>query len=259
MNLNNILNSFDNLINYNQFNQYNINNTYYDNDNINNNEDLEDTDEHIYFYILNRDLNRRINEMINSNIYPNELLYLSNNNFLDHKNDNIIKLLDDIIVPYLLRFNYTTTIYYRKMIYKLYNYGFNNLSELYYNIGLYILINSYEYIENHMNIVREEIIFQHILIYNTIDIINTTREFEDVKLIIPEKDLNNIPLIKYLETDKTEIKCTICQFEFNDNDVVRKVKCNHLYHKECIDKWLSEESYKCPNCKSQVAEYIPKI
>ena len=37
--------------------------------------------------------------------------------------------------------------------------------------------------------------------------------------------------------------------EFNDNDDVIELPCNHLFTPESIKKWLSEESNECPVCR----------
>jgi hypothetical protein len=40
--------------------------------------------------------------------------------------------------------------------------------------------------------------------------------------------------------------CSICMDEYQVDDMVRILPCNHEFHKECIDFWLSEKSTKCP-------------
>lgn len=51
--------------------------------------------------------------------------------------------------------------------------------------------------------------------------------------------------------------CTICQDIFspmaiqqdsNEGVVIRQLKCNHKYHIECIEKWLSNNK-TCPMCR----------
>ena len=37
------------------------------------------------------------------------------------------------------------------------------------------------------------------------------------------------------------------------------IKCNHIFHPECIDKWLCEHSYKCPICREPAGEYKADI
>ena len=44
------------------------------------------------------------------------------------------------------------------------------------------------------------------------------------------------------------IECSICLDTFNDDCVLRKLFCEHLFHKECIDLWLTRENAKCPLC-----------
>jgi hypothetical protein len=43
----------------------------------------------------------------------------------------------------------------------------------------------------------------------------------------------------------------VCQFEFNDYEVLRKLSCGHFYHKACVDEWLLKEK-RCPVCKNEV-------
>ncbi|XP_076930022.1 uncharacterized protein LOC143594644 [Bidens hawaiensis] len=42
--------------------------------------------------------------------------------------------------------------------------------------------------------------------------------------------------------------CTICQMEYNDEERIGVLDCNHEYHVECIEKWLVEKN-SCPVCK----------
>lgn len=42
--------------------------------------------------------------------------------------------------------------------------------------------------------------------------------------------------------------CSVCMCEFEPNESVRVLPCKHLFHKECIAKWLSECNTSCPNC-----------
>lgn len=42
--------------------------------------------------------------------------------------------------------------------------------------------------------------------------------------------------------------CTICQMEYNDQEKIGLLDCNHEYHVDCIQKWLVEKN-SCPVCK----------
>ncbi len=45
--------------------------------------------------------------------------------------------------------------------------------------------------------------------------------------------------------------CTICLHEYNEGDRLRKLQCDHAFHKDCLDEWFREEK-KCPNCNLEI-------
>nr|CAD2138146.1 unnamed protein product [Meloidogyne enterolobii] len=56
---------------------------------------------------------------------------------------------------------------------------------------------------------------------------------------------------KYLNRKKTSFKyvhCTICKSQLDLENVFLLKNCNHTYHKNCITRWISDESQSCPIC-----------
>ncbi|XP_050384726.1 E3 ubiquitin-protein ligase At1g63170 [Argentina anserina] len=47
--------------------------------------------------------------------------------------------------------------------------------------------------------------------------------------------------------------CSICLANYSDNDDLRELTCLHVFHVECVDKWLKINA-SCPLCKSEVGE-----
>lgn len=44
-------------------------------------------------------------------------------------------------------------------------------------------------------------------------------------------------------------QCSICQYGFKSNQIVRKTCSNCYFHALCVDKWLTNAEPKtCPNC-----------
>ncbi|KAJ1823207.1 hypothetical protein LPJ56_000135 [Coemansia sp. RSA 2599] len=46
-----------------------------------------------------------------------------------------------------------------------------------------------------------------------------------------------------------QLECAICLDEIHIGDVIRILPCPHLFHSECIDRWLLYQSSFCPLCK----------
>ncbi|KAG4196693.1 hypothetical protein ERO13_A06G187900v2 [Gossypium hirsutum] len=47
--------------------------------------------------------------------------------------------------------------------------------------------------------------------------------------------------------------CCICLAKFADNDELRELPCLHVFHVECVDKWLKINA-SCPLCKTEIGE-----
>lgn len=54
-----------------------------------------------------------------------------------------------------------------------------------------------------------------------------------------------------MSEDKNVSECTICLCSIEETEVAYRNECGHLFHKECIGKWLNN-SNNCPNCKAIV-------
>lgn len=90
-----------------------------------------------------------------------------------------------------------------------------------------------------------------------------TENLEDVKMTLSAEEINKLPLKKY-ENLNEHLKsinniCTICRDNYETDNVVRILTCNHLYHSDCIDGWLGNHSNKCPHCRIEIGEPTPKI
>ena len=55
-----------------------------------------------------------------------------------------------------------------------------------------------------------------------------------------------------------EKKCSICLLKYQKTDILKEFPCNHIYHKNCILKWLNNSNI-CPLCKYDITNDVNKI
>jgi hypothetical protein len=61
-----------------------------------------------------------------------------------------------------------------------------------------------------------------------------------------------IPAVDWSDDTKKELKddqCLVCLDEFDLKQSVRILRCHHVFHKECVDRWLCEAHNSCPVCR----------
>ena len=54
----------------------------------------------------------------------------------------------------------------------------------------------------------------------------------------------------------TEVKCQVCQFPYEEGDVLRRLPCDHCFHKDCVDSWL-ETKDTCALCRKSIVSSLP--
>ena len=85
-------------------------------------------------------------------------------------------------------------------------------------------------------------------------ILITRERNENEKIIIRKnkeinKILENTFIADYNGNEEYNTNCPICLDKFSSK--VIKLKCNHIYHKECIRPWLKENK-SCPMCREEI-------
>ena len=66
--------------------------------------------------------------------------------------------------------------------------------------------------------------------------------------VLSEEGKKQLSYLKYSNTFEEKI-CPITQEEFEENEEIIKLPCNHYFSKLAIEKWLFEENASCPICK----------
>lgn len=95
--------------------------------------------------------------------------------------------------------------------------------------------------------IRQEDVFLHPLLiamsHSLMFGLDYTSDLEEEKNKLTEDEFKN------LQTCGDATNCAICM---ENKKLNIKLKCNHIFCKGCIKKWLTEKSNTCPNCRIEI-------
>lgn len=72
-----------------------------------------------------------------------------------------------------------------------------------------------------------------------------------VKVGMTPEQLKAFPIQLYVKSLDGKGYCCICMSNYETGEYIRKLSCEHKYHKECIDEWL-KANITCPFCKKEL-------
>ncbi|KAL8549547.1 hypothetical protein ACS0TY_008398 [Phlomoides rotata] len=52
--------------------------------------------------------------------------------------------------------------------------------------------------------------------------------------------------------EDSDANCVVCLNRFGQGDHVRMLACRHVFHKDCLDRWLDHLNFNCPLCRAPV-------
>ena len=87
---------------------------------------------------------------------------------------------------------------------------------------------------------------------NKLNLNNKSIEYKLKCLGLEQVYLNDIlPKFKKVSGNIISDNCSVCYNNYIDGEYYRKLKCNHYFHKKCIDKWLKLNPI-CPICRKDI-------
>ncbi|KAE8731484.1 putative E3 ubiquitin-protein ligase XERICO [Hibiscus syriacus] len=58
---------------------------------------------------------------------------------------------------------------------------------------------------------------------------------------------------KHGSGDDDEVEeCAICLCKIDEDDEIPELRCDHLFHKVCLDRWVGYRRSTCPICRSSL-------
>ncbi|EOA31606.1 hypothetical protein CARUB_v10014802mg [Capsella rubella] len=87
---------------------------------------------------------------------------------------------------------------------------------------------------------------------------NPTSEPFDFRVCQPESFLeefrNKTPTLRFESLcrckKQADNECSVCLSKFEGDSEINKLKCGHLFHKTCLEKWIDYWNITCPLCRT---------
>lgn len=67
-----------------------------------------------------------------------------------------------------------------------------------------------------------------------------------------------LPVVKFSDLNEfvPPENCAVCLYEFNGDDEIRRLtNCRHIFHRNCLDRWMDHDHKTCPLCRSR---FVPE-
>lgn len=55
---------------------------------------------------------------------------------------------------------------------------------------------------------------------------------------------------RFCEEEEVESECAVCLCKIEDGEEVGELRCDHLFHKVCLDRWMDCGRKTCPLCRN---------
>lgn len=67
------------------------------------------------------------------------------------------------------------------------------------------------------------------------------------------EEMNNICYYEHTHDDSQEdVECSVCLCKIEEGDEIRVLRCQHMYHRHCLDKWVAFKNHTCPICRESI-------
>lgn len=184
-------------------------------------------------------------------IIANEATRLAEENITQYFQEDLnIELMEIMHTHYIYDFYCENDYGFIKYIYNTFfnEYGLNILKYIY----TFYLFYAENNLENAKKFLLQVLIEQYKddILQHFISNRQNNNFNENIKVVLNEETFENLETFKVSEPINDN--CAICLIPFEMEEEIIKLKCNHIFHKECIKTQLCNYSSKCPNCKSEV-------
>ncbi|CAL9057777.1 uncharacterized protein LOC135650617 [Musa acuminata AAA Group] len=58
-----------------------------------------------------------------------------------------------------------------------------------------------------------------------------------------------------VDAPNEDVDCVFCLCGIEEDDEVRELRCQHLFHRRCLDRWLAHRRAVCPLCRDALVPH----
>ena len=117
-----------------------------------------------------------------------------------------------------------------------------------YIYNLYELHSKFNFINTEIDNIKKKIL-DDIIVYSSA-YLYSLNYYTAPENNITRKDFCDIgTTYKYRDRINNETRCIICFENYLDNEIIKKLPCNHDYHLDCLSNWMLNKCGNCPICK----------
>ncbi|KAG2702608.1 hypothetical protein I3843_06G091800 [Carya illinoinensis] len=58
--------------------------------------------------------------------------------------------------------------------------------------------------------------------------------------------------MKRREGSEEDVECSVCLCKIEEGEEMRELRCDHLFHRECLDRWVGYNHKTCPLCRGSL-------
>ncbi|KAM3203610.1 hypothetical protein P3L10_031236 [Capsicum annuum] len=55
-------------------------------------------------------------------------------------------------------------------------------------------------------------------------------------------------------SNSDSVECAVCLCKIEEGEEVRELRCDHLFHRVCLDRWLGMGRMTCPLCRNHLKQ-----
>ena len=84
------------------------------------------------------------------------------------------------------------------------------------------------------------------------ELLNMLNNISPVKKVLSDKGKESLKRVRYKKSEASYHSCPILCTEFEDDEEITVLPCNHCFNSTAIEKWLTEEKSECPVCRTEL-------